>query len=184
VGMVTVMWLVRALGEADEGEPLIDLYTNAGQPGWARCLSRGATATWESWDADEDGQSESHAWGAAGLDGYVRYILGVKPLRPQYEVVQIKPLSFGAKLASAKGTLPTDRGDISVEWQRTGDRFVLKVILPANVTATVCVPKGAAADSLVQVDGAPLTATAAGNYLSLAGVGSGAHTFVRRFSPP
>jgi alpha-L-rhamnosidase len=183
VGMVTVMWLVRALGEADEGQHLIELYTNPNWNGWARCLARGATATWESWFSDTDGTSESHAWGAAGLYGYVRYVLGVTPLKPQYEQVQIKPLSFGAKLSSAKGTVPTDRGEIAVDWTRESDRYVLKVNIPVNLTANVHVPKGTATDSVLSVDGKPVTATAEGNYLVVADVGSGSHTFVRAFKP-
>jgi len=183
VGMVTVMWLVRALGEADEGEHLVELYTNQNWYGWARCLARGATATWESWTSDTDGGSQSHAWGAAGLEGCVRYILGVKPLKPQYEAVQIKPLSFGTILPAARGTVPTDRGDISVDWDRDTTRFYMHVTIPVNATATVSVPRGNATNSVIYVDGAAVTGTGDGDYMAVSGIGSGAHTFVRAYHP-
>lgn len=183
VGMVTVMWLVRALGEADQGEHLIGLYTNQTWYGWARCLSRGATATWESWTSDTDGGSQSHGWGAAGLYGYVHYILGIKPTKPQYQEVQIKPLSFGAKLSSAAGAIPTDRGDLSVSWNRDTNRFYLRVTIPANVTATVFVPRGSPSNSVIQVDGAAAAGVTDGDYLGVTGVGSGTHTFVRAYEP-
>jgi alpha-L-rhamnosidase len=179
VGMVTVLFLVRGIGEAGEGEHLIDVFTSSDWPaGWANNLKLGATATWESWIANVDGNSQSHAWGAAGLDGYVRYILGIKPTKPGSEDVQIKPLDFGTKLPSARGKITTDRGEISVAWNRGADRYTMNVTLPANVTSSVCVPKGASASRTVRVDGRNVTATEEGAFLRVA-VGSGTHTIER-----
>ncbi|MEO6567282.1 MAG: alpha-L-rhamnosidase C-terminal domain-containing protein [Opitutaceae bacterium] len=182
VGMVTVMFLVRGLGEAGEGEHLVELFTNAEWPGWAQTLALGGTATWESWIANTDGNSQSHAWGAAGLEGYVRYILGVKPSKPGYEEVQIKPLAFGTKLPSAKGTIPTDRGDISVSWSRNADRYTMNVSLPVNVTSFVHVPKGAVATNTVRVDGANVAAIEDAGHLRVP-IGSGTHLIERALSP-
>lgn len=180
VGMVTLPWLIRALGEAGEGEQLVELLTNPDRPGWARCLARGATATWECWDADTAGQSMSHAWGAAGLEAYVRYILGIKRLKPQYEEVLIRPLDFGSALTGAEGTIPTDRGDISVAWRNVdGTTYRLEVDLPVSVTAEVCLPRGAATGPKVYLDGAEVTAIEDRGTFRFAGVGSGKHTVVR-----
>lgn len=179
VGMVTVMWLVKALGESDQAEHLIDLFTNPEWDGWARSLARGGTATWETWHSDTDGTSESHAWGAAGLYGYVHYILGISPTKPQFEEIRIKPLNFGSKLTHAKGSIPTDRGTIAVDWKHEGDRYTLKVTIPANVTANVYVPKGNGSDASVRVNGESKTGVVEGNYVAVNGIGSGTHTFVR-----
>ena len=178
VGMVTVGWLIRALGESGEGEALLDLFTNASQPGWAKCLASGATATWESWDADRTGDSLSHAWGAVGLDGHVRYVLGIRPLMPQYESVLIKPLEFGGKLKWARGRIATDRGSISVEWKRGESGYELQVDLPANVVATVEIPAGAAAEPALRLDGASIAFVRRDARLVVA-VGSGSHRLVR-----
>lgn len=181
VGMVTVQWLVRALGQADQGPALLDLYTNANNLGWARCLQRGATATWESWTSDvASNESLSHPWGAAGLDGYVRYILGVQPLRPQHELVRIQPLDFDDQLDAASGSVPTDRGDIAVSWTRSSAGFVMQLSLPSNVRALVYVPKAGLAGNRVIVDGHERIGSDAGNYLSLGQIGSGTHTVERR----
>ena len=180
-GMVTVYWLIRALGEMDAGEHLIDLYTQATWDGWAKNVAYGATSTWESWDADSGGGlSLSHPWGAVGLVGMQQYILGVKPLAPQYERVQIKPLSFGARLASASGQAPTDRGDILVSWERQDGRFSMRVTLPANVQARVCVPRGNGPGTAVLVDGIATRGRADGRYLVIEDVGSGTYTFERQ----
>ena len=111
---------------------MLNLYTNANQYGWARILSLGGTTTWESWTANTDGDSQSHGWGAVGLEGYVRYILGVKALAPQFDQVQIKPLDFSNCLAFASGTVPTDRGDIAVEWDRNTTLYHLAVTIPVE----------------------------------------------------
>ncbi|MEO6080660.1 MAG: family 78 glycoside hydrolase catalytic domain [Steroidobacteraceae bacterium] len=178
VGMVTALFLVRGLGEAGEGEQLIELFTNAEWPGWARTLALGGTATWESWNSNTEDNSQSHAWGAAGLEGYVRYILGIKPTKPGYEDVQIKPLLFGTKLLSARGTIPTDRGDISVSWERSGDRYAMTVSLPVNVTSFVHVPKGSVTNNTVRVDGASVAGTQDGAYVKVP-IGSGTHRVER-----
>jgi alpha-L-rhamnosidase len=183
VGMVTVLFLVRAVGESGDGDHLIDLFTRADWPaGWANSLKRGATATWETWNSDTDGTSQSHGWGAAGLDGYVRYILGIRPTQPGYAQVQIKPLGFGARLPWAKGTIATDRGPIAVSWKRTAGLYTLETTLPANVTSSVYVPKGDAADLSVRVDGVTVNGEIDGDYLRVA-VGSGSHIIERALAP-
>ena len=180
VGMVTVDWLVRALGEADQGEHLLDLYTNAEWDGWARNLAQGATCTWESWDAAEGGVlSQSHAWGAVGLCGLQGYVLGVKSLAPQSEKIQVKPLDFGSKLVSVSGRLPTERGDVQVSWQRGADRFRLTLDLPVNMQARVCLPKLDRLDAAVCVDGVEVIGVVEGNYVAVDDIGSGTHTFER-----
>jgi alpha-L-rhamnosidase len=180
VGMVTVYWLIRALGEADQGEHLLDLYTNPEWDGWAKCLARGATCTWESWDAGAGGQlSQSHGWGAVGLCGLQQYVLGVKPLAPQFERVQVKPLDFGSKLAGADGRLPTERGDIRVNWERSANRFQLTLELPFNVQARVYLPKSAGLDATVRIDGEVVNGVVEGNYIAVDDIGSGKHTFER-----
>lgn len=184
VGMVTLLHLVRAVGESGDGPHLIDLFADASwDAGWARILQLGATATWESWIANEDpNNSQSHAWGAAGLDGYVRSILGIRLMTPGYAEVAIKPLDFGPKLPWARGNIVTDRGPIAVAWERSDARYAITVELPANVTSHVYVPRGPATDATVRVNGVAVTATVEGDQLRIA-LGSGTHTLERLLKP-
>jgi alpha-L-rhamnosidase len=150
VGMPTVYWLIRAVGEMGAGEHLLDLYTQADWDGWAKNIIQGGTCTWEGWDSDIlTDQSLSHPWGAVGLLGMQEYILGVKSLVPQYAQVQIKPLWFGLKLSHASGKVPTERGDIEVSWERGDGRFSLTLIVPTNIQATVYLPTSAEAHTFM-----------------------------------
>ena len=125
VGMVCLRWLIESIGKANEGEHLIDLYTNSAWDGWAKILTQGATVT----------------WGAVGLVAIQKYILGIQPLTPQHNKVQIKPLYFGDKLTFAKGTYITDKGDIYVDWVKNKNSYSLTVDIPDNMIARVYIPK-------------------------------------------
>jgi alpha-L-rhamnosidase len=178
VGMVSVRMLPEALGKAGEGAHLLELYTNASWDGWARTVSLGGTMTWEDWNSNTNGNSMSHPWGAIGLLGIQQYILGVTVLKPQHELIQVKPLDFEGKLDHAEGILPTDKGDISVSWTRAGGSYQLSVVLPVNVKANVYLPKSGIAGNKIKVDGLVTTAREDGDYIYLQQVGSGQHTFI------
>ncbi|MCA9985370.1 MAG: family 78 glycoside hydrolase catalytic domain, partial [Anaerolineales bacterium] len=143
VGMPTVYWLIRAVGEMGDGVHLLDLFTRADWTGWAQNIAQGATCTWESWDADRvKDVSMSHPWGAIGLLGIQEYVLGVQPLAPQYARLRVRPLWFGDRLPAASGTIPTERGPVALGWTRAGDHFSLELTLPPNVVAEVYLPAG------------------------------------------
>jgi alpha-L-rhamnosidase len=178
-GMVTVRFLTEALGESGEAEHLLELYTNPEWDGWAQTISKGGTATWEAWDALETNQSMCHPWGTAGLSGIQRYVLGIKAIKPQYELIQVKPLDFEGKLTHASGTVTTDKGVIELAWKRDTKKYELTLICPVNVNAEVFIPKGTSASTTVKVDGKELKANVKGNYLVIENVGSGKHIFIR-----
>jgi len=179
VGMVYLRWLPESLGQADEGPHLIDLYTNTEWDGWAKTIALGGTVTWESWNASETNESMSHPWGAVGLLAMQNYILGIKLVKPQHELVQIKPLWFGDKLSSAKGVYPTDKGDIAVDWNKSNNHYLLKITLPDNITAKVYIPKCGKEGTLLKCDNIVTNGIAEGEYIYLDNIGSGEHTFER-----
>lgn len=176
VGMVCLRWLPQALGKANEGEHLIDLYTNTSWDGWAKNITQGATVTWESWNAIEKNESLSHPWGAVGLLAIQNYILGIKPLSPQHDKVQIKPLHFGDKLNYAKGSYKTDKGDILVNWKKKKNKFTLTVKIPDNVTAKVYIPKYNKSNKIF-FDKREINGVVENDYLYIDNIGSGEHTF-------
>lgn len=180
VGMVCVRWLPEALGKADQGKHLIDLYSNTEWDGWAKTVKLGATTTWESWNANITNQSMSHPWGTSGLLGMQQYILGIKNLKPQGEFIQVKPLDFGNSLQHAEGKLPTDRGDIFVAWERKPTDYQLKLTIPDNMQAKVYIPKCGLKGNQIEIDGKSVQGIEEGNYLFIDNIGSGKHVFEKR----
>ncbi|WP_258104225.1 family 78 glycoside hydrolase catalytic domain [Marinoscillum sp. MHG1-6] len=180
MGMVTLRWLPEAIGEAGDGSHLLDLYTRTDWDGWANIISQGATMTWESWDALQERQSLSHPWGAVGLLGIQQYILGVKILEPQYSRIQIKPLDFKDGLKYARGVLPSDRGDIEVNWSRTEDSFRMLVTIPDNVEADIYLPDiGLNQDTpLVKINGVSETGVLKGDFVFAGAFKSGKYELV------
>lgn len=178
-GMVTLRMLPAAIGNAEDGTHLYNLYTNTEWDGWAKTISLGGTATWEAWDANTNDQSLSHPWGAVGLLGMKEHFLGVKALKPQHELVQIKPLDFKYRLKDVSGTLPTDRGDIEVSWVRSDNLFTLDLAIPDNMKAQVYVPMCGMPGTTVTVNGESTEGTQEGDFIYLGEFGSGAHTFTR-----
>lgn len=179
VGMVALRWLPQSLGEAGEGQHLLDLYTNINWDGWAKTIASGGTATWESWDADSTNQSMSHPWGVVGLLGIQQYILGIKALKPQNEMIQIKPLFFGDNLTWAKGTYPTDRGNVTVSWKFLKGKYTLKVQIPDNVTANIYIPKCGKTGNQLKVNNTVKQGIESQDYIELNNIGSGSYLIER-----
>ena len=178
VGMVCLRWLPESLGKAGEGEHLIELYTNKKWDGWAKTIDLGGTVTWESWNANLTNESLSHPWGAVGLLAIQNYILGIEPLKAQHEVVQIKPLFFGNKLSFAKGTYPTDKGSIKVDW-KNNDNYVLNLTIPVNITARVYIPKCGKPGTSIKINNKIINGNEEGDYLRFDNIGTGTYTFER-----
>ena len=176
VGMVCLRWLIESIGKANQGEHLIDLYTNSAWDGWAKIITQGATVTWESWNAIDKNESLSHPWGAVGLVAIQKYILGIQPLTPQHSKVQIKPLYFGDKLTFAKGTYITDKGDIYVDWVKNKNSYSLTVEIPDNMIARVYIPKLDTSNKFI-FDKEEVEGIAEGEYLYIDNIGSGKHRF-------
>lgn len=100
-------------------------------------------ALWESWKimlrnhmttcAEDPIQSRSdcHAWGALALYELPSVILGVRPVAPGYEKVEIKP--HMEYLSYAKGSVITPKGKIRVEWKKENDGSKIEIDVPQGL---------------------------------------------------
>lgn len=103
---------------------------------------RGATTTWERWDAlDENGRfykgggadmvSFNHyAYGSIGAFFY-RRILGIEAVEAGFSSVRIAPV-IGGTLTHAEGSLQTPHGKVSVSWRRDFDKLHLEIAVPGG----------------------------------------------------
>ncbi|OHB66443.1 MAG: hypothetical protein A2Y77_03870 [Planctomycetes bacterium RBG_13_62_9] len=174
-------YLLEALYEAGEDEFALQLMTDrTSDRSWPHMIYNvGTTITTEAWDNKyKPNQDWNHAWGAAPANIIPRCLMGVQPLEPGFAKVRIKPQPAG--LRSASLDLPTIRGTIHVDFaSEPGRSFVLNVILPVNVRASIWLPRMSSEDDDVVVDGTTLAGTAAGEFVVVDEIGSGPHRFER-----
>jgi alpha-L-rhamnosidase len=105
---------------------------------WRKMLEWGATTWWETW---EPKGSFCHGWSSGPNFILQAEILGVKPDSPGWETILIQPHP-AAGLAWARGSVPTPRGTVSVEWNAEKD-FTLQLSVPAPARVTVPTRPGA-----------------------------------------
>lgn len=131
-------YLMEALFENGAGEQAVALMMAEGDRSWRHMVESGTTISWEAWDQKyKPNQDWNHAWGAAPANLLPRYILGVEPLMPGWETVQIHPYTAG--LTHAKGKIPTPRGPIEIDWTST-ESFKLNISLPEGMRARLELP--------------------------------------------
>jgi hypothetical protein len=98
-------------------------------------LAAGATTWWEHLSGYA---SLSHAWSCAPNFDLSAHVLGVEPTAPGFAAFRVAPQP--ADLAWARGTFPTVRGDIAVEWRQEQGKFELRVNVPMTVQVELSVP--------------------------------------------
>lgn len=152
-GPMTLRQLLTALRTTGHPESILRLLTDPTHDGPAQVLAEGGTFLWEQWtpgcpvaectgaEVDQNSsESFSHGWGAAGIDGILETLLGLRVSGPGAATVTIAPPARG--LDRANGTQWTERGPVSVAWRRHGSHISLDIDVPVNVTATVVLPTG------------------------------------------
>lgn len=153
-GPMTAHWLLQALADADRADAVLELLTNEDDWGWANILAQGGTFTWESWDPSGS-ESYSHGWGAQAAVDVLSTLLGVRVTGPGASTVDVVvPQDV---LDHARGTVPTQRGPVSVAWDRRDGELGLDVTIPVNTSAEVWVPavdRGAVTEGGVPADDA------------------------------
>ncbi|MCL4552813.1 MAG: hypothetical protein M1305_04585 [Candidatus Marsarchaeota archaeon] len=76
--------------------------------------------------------SMCQGWSAAPVLLLPKYVLGVKPLTPGWETVEVAP--HCGDLAWAEGFISTPLGEISVAWKKTDGELDVRVKVPAGMT--------------------------------------------------
>ena len=117
----------------------------------------------------------SHGWIASPTYQMSSKILGVMPTSPGFATFAIRP-TF-CDLAFARGTVPSPRGDIGVDWWHEPNRVVLKVLIPPGTRAILALPVGLAANPQLTCDGRRVKAARMEQSLEWP-EGPGSYTFV------
>jgi len=133
----------------------------------------GNRTIWESFGRPHHDNETNHAWTAYPAEFFPRYIAGIAPSSPAFASISIKPETRGLTQASAK--VPSIRGDVSCEWQRSAQSALqLTCTIPANTTALVHIPLDGLKDVTIKENDTTLWTAAApvGNSKDITFVGA------------
>lgn len=128
-------YLLEALYKAGEAEFAQELMTATHDRSWYNMIKIGSTITLEAWDMKYKVNADwNHAWGAVPANIIPRYMWGIQPQSPGYEIAAIRP-QMGT-LKSSAIEVPTIKGNIKCEYQFVNARSQIYTIeIPANMVA-------------------------------------------------
>ena len=146
-GFAGTPFVAHALTRANQLATAYRLVLEEECPSFLYPLSKGATTTWERWDAIQpDGTLNStgmtslnhYALGAVA-DWLHRVVGGLAPAAPGYAALRVAPRPGGG-LTSARAIKDTPQGRASVTWNDSDGHRTVEVVVPVGVTAEVVLP--------------------------------------------
>jgi alpha-L-rhamnosidase len=139
-GDVGYRYLLRALAEGGRSDVVFAMDNQSDKPGYGYQLKMGATSLTEAWDADRR-CSQNHFMLGQIMEWFYHDVagIGLDPAGPGFKKIIIRPQPVG-NLKWVKASYDSIRGRISSKWKWSNGGFTMKVVIPANTTATVFVP--------------------------------------------
>ncbi len=144
-GLIGGQWLMRTLSDNGRPDLAYTIATRNTYPSWGYMIEKGATTIWELWNgdtADPAMNSGNHVMLVGDLIIWCyEYLAGIKPdpEQPGFKHILMRPAPVG-DLQAVQATHRSPYGLIASDWKLDGGRFIWNVTVPANTTATVCVP--------------------------------------------
>jgi hypothetical protein len=99
-------------------------------------LAKGKTSLTEAWDG---GASQNHFMLGQIQEWFYHDLAGIQSGGEGFKQIIIAPQPVG-DVTWVKASYQSIRGKIVSDWKRDGEKFALKISIPANTTATVFVP--------------------------------------------
>ncbi len=146
-GFIGVSYLLPDLTEFGKIDTAYRLLLQDTFPSWLFPVEHGATTIWERWDGwtpekgfQDPGMNSFNHYSLGSCGEYLfGYVGGIRPASPGYKTILVDP-TIGPGLTWAQASYNSIAGRIATIWKRNGQRLTLKVTVPPNTTATVCVP--------------------------------------------
>jgi alpha-L-rhamnosidase len=190
-GFVGVSYLLPVLTQNGKADTACRLLLQDTFPSWLFSVKQGATTIWERWD----GWTPEKGFQDPGMNSFNHYSLGscgeylfggiggIRAASPGYKTILIDPVICDG-LSWANTRYDSIKGPIATSWKLNGNSLQLKVTVPANTTATVCIPARDMAD--ITESGKPIAKVREVKYVRqengrlIFQVGSGAYDFVSK----
>lgn len=143
-GILGAKYILNALTEYGRTDVAYQLAAQKDLPGWGWWIEQGATTLWEQWDGSE---SRNHIMFGDISAWFYKALAGINPdpAAPGFKHFFIRPQPVDG-LAFAKAEYDSIHGQIVSDWKIKNGVFNLRVVVPANTTATICVPNAKLAD--------------------------------------
>jgi alpha-L-rhamnosidase len=138
-GIIGTNALEQALPEYGRADVMYAIATQTTYPSWGYQISKGATAVWETWD-DSPRSSRNMKMFCSSEKFFYERLAGIALAAPGFKRTAISPEVVG-DLTYATASLMTVRGLVEVRWERSAEAFDMRIIIPANTTARVSLPK-------------------------------------------
>ncbi|WP_241038573.1 family 78 glycoside hydrolase catalytic domain [Blastococcus litoris] len=144
-GFLATPFLLPVLADSGHLDVAYELLLQDSEPSWLVMVDRGATTVWERWNGvSAEGvphESLNHYSKGAVISFLHRYTAGIELVEPAYRRFRVRPRPGGG-LTSAEAAHESPYGRIESAWTLDGDRFALRVVVPAGTTAEIVLPDG------------------------------------------
>lgn len=137
-GFIGTKYTMEALTQIDRPDVGYQLMILDTPPSWGN-MTQGRTTMSETWTG---GGSGNHAGLGGGVISWMfKTLAGINPdpEKPGFERILIKPYIPG-DLNYVKASLRTIKGGVESSWEKNDGEITLKVSIPVNATARVCLP--------------------------------------------
>jgi alpha-L-rhamnosidase len=133
-------YLLEALYKAGEAEYAFELMTATHDRSWYNMIQVGSTITMEAWDMKYKTNLDwNHAWGAAPANIIPRYLWGIRPAKPGFDLITIQPQP--TPLQNTSIVVPTIKGPVKASYEMVTNRLKrYRVEIPANTGAVFTPP--------------------------------------------
>ncbi len=187
-GLIGGQFLNRVLSDRGRADLSYTMASQKDYPSWGYMVGQGATTIWELWNgntADPAMNSGNHVMLVGDLIIWLNeYVAGIRPDEDGglgFKKIVMRPHVVG-DLEWVEASLRSPHGLIASNWRKEGKAFDWRIAVPANTTATVCVP--AASAEAVTEGGQPAEAAEGVKFVRMDGgyavfeVGSGKYHFL------
>lgn len=132
-------FLLDALYEGRAADTAFKLLTSESDRSWMNMLKEGSTITTEAWgNRFKLNQDWNHAWGAAPANIIPFRLVGIRPLAPGFEIMEIRPQIADLHYVECK--TPTCLGPVSVKIQITDVQYSMDIEIPMKSKCVVYIP--------------------------------------------
>jgi len=143
-GFLGTPYLCHVLSDNGYTDVAYDLLLQEAYPSWLYPVKMGATTIWERWDGQKTDSTfqdagmnsfNHYAYGAIG-DWMYRVSAGLETSAAGYRKLKLQPHPT-KRLEFSRASFESPYGTVKSGWEKSGDKIIIKVLIPANTTATI-----------------------------------------------